>query len=234
LLQRPASQTRALPEPDAGMSLLPGRCGRGSRNASRALNSSHTHLAGSLDDPAHSMLCHVPNVAVLYVPQADLHTQWLPVYGSSGGTAFALDCGNGRVMTGVRTRAARLVDAVGLICRPVNANGTLGSETTVGPLAGGGGGSVEVRRCAADAVVAGLDIRYGNVVDGFGINCKSWKASTRSVEGPPDGGGPHVGKVGMNRSREVSRCESIKQPASGLRGRAAMLVDAIGLVCDEP
>ena len=121
---------------------------------------------------------------MLYSPQADLPTQRLPVFGGSGGTAFTLDCGNGRVMSGVRARAGRLVDAVGLLCRPVNANGTLGSETTVGSLVGGGGGTIETRRCGSGTVLVGLDIHFGNVVDGFSIRCRSWKASNRTLKAP--------------------------------------------------
>lgn len=49
----------------------------------------------------------------------DLPAQLLPVNGGSGGTAYSRDCGAGRVVTGLRMRSALLVDAVGLLCKPV-------------------------------------------------------------------------------------------------------------------
>src|SRR3954470_16189159 len=84
----------------------------------------------------------------------DLPTQKLPVYGGSGGTAFERSCGAGMVLTGFRYRSGFFVDALGLLCRPVNADGKLGSETTVGTLAGGGGGTSKSVSCPAGSVVA--------------------------------------------------------------------------------
>jgi hypothetical protein len=46
---------------------------------------------------------------------ADLPTQHLPTLGG-GGSAFARDCGAGRVLSGLRYRAGLVLDAVGFIC----------------------------------------------------------------------------------------------------------------------
>jgi hypothetical protein len=63
--------------------------------------------------------------AAVAVRPSDLPPQYLPVYGGSGGTAFTKDCGSGYVLTGLRYRSSLLVDAIGIMCRPVNANGSL-------------------------------------------------------------------------------------------------------------
>ena len=85
-----------------------------------------------------------------------LPEQLLPVYGGSGGTAFSRSCGAGKVLTGLRSRGGVLLDAVGILCRPVLADGTLGSETVIGTLAGGGGGTSGVQSCDRGTVLSGI------------------------------------------------------------------------------
>ena len=168
------------------------------------------------------------------VASIDLPTQKLPSFGGSGGMAFTRECGNGRVLTGLRGREGMVVDAIGLLCRPVNASGALGEETSVGSLAGGGGGITKVMSCPTGHVVAGLRIKYGTYVDMISLHCKTWTASTRTYSGVIylmnliGRGGVAGGDV------TASNCGSNRQPASGIHGRASGLVDATGLTCDEP
>ena len=165
-------------------------------------------------------------------PPIDLPTQKLPVFGGSGGAAFSRDCGAGRVMTGLRGREGLLVDAVGLLCSPVNSDGTLGSETTVGTLAGGGNSGARVSRCPRGQVVIGARIYHGFFVDGISMVCRAWNAGARSF-GPANN--PASELLGQARGdNEFSICSSSRQPASGIRGRAGAVVDAIGFICDEP
>lgn len=165
---------------------------------------------------------------------ADLPPQNLPVFGGSGGTAYARDCGAGRVMTGIRGRGGLSLDAIGLLCRPVDAQGALGPESTMASLVGGSGGTAEARSCPVGQVMTGIRISYGGFVDRVQPQCRPWKAATRSVDGATDGTAT-IGRKTFTSEREVlSLCESSKQPASGIRGRAGTLVDALGLVCDEP
>lgn len=161
----------------------------------------------------------------------DLPAQLLPVYGGSGGTAFSRDCGAGKVMSGLRFRSGLVLDAVGLLCRPVNADGTLGAETTVGTLTGGGGGTSFTVSCTSGRVVQGANIFYGAFVDGVQLLCRDWSAATRTVS---SSGGyfPMAGRSSGNQAREV--CEEPTQPARAIRGRSASLVDAIGFICNEP
>ncbi len=163
----------------------------------------------------------------------DLPPQLLPVYGGSGGAAFSRDCGSGKVMTGLRFRAGVVLDAVGLLCRPVLANGTLGSESTVGTLVGGGGGSSGTRSCAKDMVVVGALIEHGTYINILSLVCRTWKAAKRG-HGLPEEFTAGAGFTIPTSTRNAERCEVPTQPSAGIRGRAGSLVDAIGFICDEP
>ena len=85
----------------------------------------------------------------------NLPPQLLPVFGGLGGTAFTRDCGKGYVLTGLRWRSGAVVDAIGIMCRPVKSDGTLGPETTIGTLAGGGGGSSGAASCGEGRALRG-------------------------------------------------------------------------------
>jgi hypothetical protein len=165
---------------------------------------------------------------------SDLPPQLLPVYGGSGGTAFSRSCAAGYVMSGVRLRGGLLVDAIGLLCRPVQPDGTLGAETTVGTLSGGGGGTAAIAHCGAGKVVVGMLIIFGTYVDGFAIICRNWNSSTRTFASSSAGETYDSGGAWSSKPNSPERCESTKQPAHGIRGRSASFVDAIGLICDEP
>jgi hypothetical protein len=158
----------------------------------------------------------------------DLPPQLLPVYGGSSGTAFTRSCASGQVLTGFRYRLGWWIDAIGVLCRPVNENGTLGSETTAGTLAGGGGGTSGSISCPVGSVIGRVLISSGSFVDGIHFSCRAWDASTRKFG--DDRGQWAIGKSAGNR--EV--CEDSRQPGHGVRGRSATYVDAFGLICDEP
>lgn len=167
------------------------------------------------------------------VPSTDLPAQLLPVYGGSGGTAFSRDCGARRVLTGLRFRSGLELDAVGLLCRPVLSDGTLGPETTVGTLSGGGGGTSNAASCPAGRVVVHARIVFGSWVDSLELYCLNWDSATRSFR---DGSGTNL-EVGRHTSPGLGQregCESKLQPAHAIRGRSGSFVDAFGLICDEP
>ena len=163
----------------------------------------------------------------------NLPPQNLPVIGGSGGTAFTRDCGAGRVLTGLRYRGGLVIDAIGLLCRPVLSDGTLGPESTIGTLAGGGGGTIGVASCHSGKGITGLQISAGSYVSYVTLSCRTWQANTRTYSGIAD-----VMSIGSlttpSNPSVVQSCESTRPPGSGIRGRAASFVDAIGLVCDEP
>jgi hypothetical protein len=164
--------------------------------------------------------------------------QYLPIYGGSGGTSFTRDCGSGYVLTGLRYRGGLLVDAVGLLCRPVSASGTLGSESTVGTLAGGGGGTAGTAICPTGTVVSSAEIKYGTYVNRVRIRCRPWNAAERTFGGTTQFPSDQVGETGSIVAGQATvkeeKCEAYSQPARGIRGRAHSLVDAIGFICNEP
>jgi hypothetical protein len=169
-------------------------------------------------------------LALTPLRSTDLPEQRLPVWGGSGGTAFSRSCGAGRVLSGVRYRKGIWVDALGLLCRPVNADGSLGAETTVGTLAGGGGGSPGIATCANGYVVGGATIGYGDIVVGLRLHCYTWVKSTRSM----GAFFTTVGITGNGSSAAAEKCELLAQPVVAMRGREGLFVDAVGFTCNEP
>jgi hypothetical protein len=172
-------------------------------------------------------------LALAPLRSTDLPEQKLPVFGGSGGTAFSRDCGAGRVLTGLRYRAGLSLDAIGLLCRPVNADGSLGSESTVGTMVGGGGGTFGAKSCPVGSVVTGAYIDYGTWVDGLSVMCGSWSKSTRAFT-KSSSSAFSFGRILAFNTAGVRSCEAVTQPAVAIRGRAASLVDALGFICDEP
>jgi hypothetical protein len=158
--------------------------------------------------------------------------QYSSVFGGSGGDAFTRDCGPGRVLAGIRGRSYLFVDAIGILCRPVNADGKLGPPTAVGTLAGGGGGTSGEAICPSYApAMIGIKVKHGAVVDLIIPQCGAWNevSRTHSFLNTMPGG------VGRTSDPNVAfRCGSANQPGAGIRGRAKGLVDAIGMICDEP
>ena len=165
--------------------------------------------------------------------RADLPPQLLPVYGGGGGSAYTRSCGQGYVLTGLRYRMGATFDAVGILCRPVLSDGALGPETTVGTLAGGGGGTSNIINCPAGQVVEGDNVFFATYVGQLTIFCRPWHSSSRTFGGTETSSRtdhdlqPFKTLVG-------EFCESSSQPAHGIRGRAGTLLDAFGLICDEP
>jgi hypothetical protein len=165
-------------------------------------------------------------------PPANEPTQRTPAFGGGGGTAFELRCGRGYVLTGLQGRQGMVVDRIGVLCRPVRPDGTLGSETTVGSEVGGGGGNPATVSCASGHVVSALWILYGTYVDSVQIGCRTWHAGTRSMSGTI-AFGQKLGGSGSPTPKQVS-CGSDRQPGAGILGRAGNVVDSVGLVCNEP
>jgi hypothetical protein len=177
----------------------------------------------------------LPTLALVAFAASDLPPQNLPILGGSGGTAFSRDCGAGHVLSGVRYRSGMVIDALGLQCRPVLGDGSLGPESAVGALAGGGGGTIAVASCPAGRVVTGLRVRFGSYVSYVIVSCRAWSGGTRTYAASGPVSAVSLGSVLTPSAATTDQaCESSRQPAAGLRGRAATFVDAVGLVCDEP
>jgi hypothetical protein len=163
-----------------------------------------------------------------------LPPQYLPIYGGNGGTSFTRSCGSGKVLTGLRWRDGMVVDAIGLLCRSVLADGKLGSESTAGTFAGGGGGTSGSYSCGAGTVMTKWRIRHGTYVNEVLFWCQAWNSSSRAFEGPKISPTASAGSYSSSGNFNYEECEAPSQPANGIRGRAASVVDAIGFICNEP
>lgn len=170
-------------------------------------------------------------------PIADLEPQYIGPFGGPGGTTFSRTCGPDRVMTGFRARSGLALDAIGLLCRPVGADGQLGSEEAVGALAGGSGGTASSARCPAGSVAAGIDVYRSAVnVVGLAVTCRSWIASSRRF-GTSSTARLSVGVVAASPGFVLAAsgmCAQDVQPIRSLRGRSGVIVDALGVSCNEP
>ncbi len=164
-----------------------------------------------------------------------LPTQYLPIWGGGGGSGFTRSCGTGKVLTGLQYRVGLVVDAVGVLCRAVQADGTLGSQSTVGSMAGGTNGTAAGQSCPTGQVVTGAAIVFGSFVDGIHLRCRAWNPSARTF-GSTVLKNLYIGADGERPGGNMqgNGCEANTQPAVGIRGRASGLVDAIGFFCDEP
>ncbi|XXF77246.1 hypothetical protein P2318_29960 [Myxococcaceae bacterium GXIMD 01537] len=107
-------------------------------------------------------------------------TTTLTARGGTGGTASTLSCPAGKVAVGLISRAATYVDAVGLLCGTLNANGTFSSITSHGPT-GGGGGTYYAEYCPSGQALVGISGRGASWLDQIGGHCAnvvSWGPSS--------------------------------------------------------
>jgi hypothetical protein len=169
---------------------------------------------------------------VATVQPANLAEQTLTAFGGGGGSSFSRRCPDGTVLTGLRGLRGFWMDAVGIICSPVTTNGQLGAPSAEGSLAGGSGGTMAERKCASGQVVSGIYVRFDNLVSNINVECKAWDPATRQMATT------YVSLNGFTSSvstqAQALRCSNRTQPASGIHGRAASYLDAIGIRCDEP
>ena len=170
---------------------------------------------------------------VLMTRWVDLPTQFLPVYGGTGGASFQRSCGSGKVLTGFTFRSASVIDALQILCRPVNSDGTLGAETVVGSWAGGGGGTQDTKRCSAGSVVTGAKIYHGWYVNRMELICRQWLPATRGIATKVPATTVAIGGP-TSADNHGEFCEAPTQPVRGIKGREASFIDAVGFFCDEP
>jgi hypothetical protein len=164
---------------------------------------------------------------------ANLPAQRSPIFGGAGGVSFALTCGSGNVLSGIRARADAFVFAVGITCRAVLPDGSLGPESVVGEMAGGTSGAPVAAGCASGQVLAGADVRAITYVQSIALHCSAWDSAKRRVTAR-ETQTIYVGQPAAGNAQHRTRCEFDTQPMVGIWGRAQSLVDAIGFLCDEP
>ena len=169
--------------------------------------------------------------------------QYLPLIGATRGTAFTRQCPADQVLTGVRARLSRVIDAIGIRCRPVNPNGSLGEETDVGALSGGTSGTLTSGSCPLGSVVVGqAGTTNGTGIAQFILRCRRWDPATRSWGGATTAviqllpGAMPVISVAVQgpAAQESVDCSRQTQAAILFRGRVGTNVEALGVTCDEP
>lgn len=77
--------------------------------------------------------------------------------GGADSTAFEFSCGDGNIAVGFYGRSGAWVDALGLMCAPYQADGTLG-EVFKTDTAGGDGGGMHDAPCPTDQALVGIEI----------------------------------------------------------------------------
>jgi hypothetical protein len=157
----------------------------------------------------------------------------LPLVGGSGGTAFAQVCPAGYVLTGIRARRGLTLDAIGIRCRPVRADGTLGAEVDDGPVWGGPGGTPFAESCQTGyVIVQQIALFNGLYISDLTYRCYRWIPASRRWN--PDVAGVSIVVLGSSLVGSTGMCPFTARPADGVRGRSGSVVDAIGIRCDTP
>ena len=163
---------------------------------------------------------------------ASLVFEDLPLIGGIGGSAFSRECPDDQVLTGIRYRRGLLVDGIGIKCRPIRSDGTLGAEVNAGSMAGGSGGTSGSVSCPSGQVVA----EESGLSGGVGISklyfyCYKWVPRTKIVDGAME---TTLVVNGSGNTLTMHKCTSASQPATGIKGRHGAIVDAVGLHCSIP
>ncbi len=175
-------------------------------------------------------------------PAASAAEYSTPIFGGSGGKySYNLDCGRGAVITGLVFKSGSYVDAIGVLCRKVNAStGRLGEEFTRGPK-GGYGGTPKERKCPSGAVINKVKAHYGAFVNFFATTCYVWDHRRKrpgSIYKDQNGRGvyPRAGSPCSSIDFGCKRTEHFTCPSGkagkAVRGRYGGFIDSLRFVCD--
>ncbi|WP_437551506.1 hypothetical protein WME97_10005 [Sorangium sp. So ce367] len=163
-------------------------------------------------------------VATAAFSRSDAHVR-MAYRGGTGGSWFDIPCAHDEVAIGLYGRSGALVDQVGLVCAPLQANGSIGPYSTRGSAGGYGGGPFSTL-CPSGEVLVGLEGRSGKYVDQIGIQCApvdDWCSCGGVRNGYYAGGGPGGGAF-------TDTCPK-GYVITSLSGRSGSLADAIQGVC---
>jgi hypothetical protein len=156
-----------------------------------------------------------------------------PAGGTGGDHGYNLSCGTDGVMVGLMGKWGLWIDSIGVICRKVNQDGTLGASFEVGPRGGPGGSTARTSSCDPANVVQRLETVTSSYAVRIRAICGSWSPGTRVVARPPDPNPPDDAEVGAYYTGDRGRleCPTDGQPAKGIRGKHGVYIDSIALVC---
>jgi hypothetical protein len=135
-------------------------------------------------------------------------------------------------MTGITAKYGTWIDQIGVVCRKVNENGTLGDEFTRGPVGGQGGWTSMIRRCDPGRVIGGAFGRTGWYIDEIRARCYTWDRGTRRLDEKDTVKSFSIGKSrSLGGSFNLFACGS--KPAKGLRGKHGRYVDSLQIFCND-
>ena len=186
----------------------------------------------------------LPNVALtaLLLTLAPDHASaqdLLPLIGGPGGTPFSQVCPPHFVLTGIRARRGVTLDGIGIRCRQVRADGTLGAELDEGPVWGGPGGAAFAQSCSSNYVIAEQVALYVGTLTDLTYHCFRWNPATRRWNVNDRGTDIEVLRSIASNGKSLGAgtftdCPAATRPADGVRGRSGLVVDAVGIRCNTP
>lgn len=187
--------------------------------------------------------------AALALAQGCAQATVTEVFGGPGGGPFTLTCANNAVLVGFEARAGAWVDAVGIICAPVNpADRRPTTQRAVGGWAGGKGGAHQEDYCGDGEAVTGIALAHTRghdlprqYVNTVALLCQGRPRADRCISSG-EGCGPIApvmrGYMSPFQSEKRYQYDQIRCPqgevAVGITGRSGQFMDAMGLVCRAP
>jgi hypothetical protein len=108
-------------------------------------------------------------------------TSTLPARGGYGGVAGVVECPANHVAVGIHGTVNTYITSLGLLCRALNTDGTLGASIST-PAPGSAWGSPFSLQCPAGMAVVGFPGRSGWYVDSLGLHCAAPNAWMTSAQ----------------------------------------------------
>lgn len=153
-----------------------------------------------------------------------------PLVGGGGGTAYSRDCGANAALVGLQGRSGLWIDQLTPVCQLISGTGVLGQIFTQARIGGSGGSHAGEIRCQAGRVVTGARVRWGAYIDKINLLCATWDPATKRTRNDGEliqylGNGSSLGTLAQ------LACPA-GQVGKGLKGKAALYVDSLALVCN--
>lgn len=120
-------------------------------------------------------------------------TTWLPARGDYGGVAGGIACPANSVAVGIQGTLNAYLNSIGLLCRTLNANGTLGASSST-PVAGNQWGTGFSLQCPDGMAIVGFPGHTGWYVDSLGLYCaapNAWMSSATVQSTVAEAGSPY-------------------------------------------
>jgi len=154
------------------------------------------------------------------------------VGGGGGNRNYNLDCGANALMVGINGKSGSWLNAIGIVCRKINARGGLGDTFTRGPR-GGSGGKAKESLCRPGEAVRKVQIAAGTYVHGITFHCAKWNPNTKRLDKPLRYNHFGAGCFTFGCSSQGPFTCPNGKVAKAFRGRYGSYVDNTRYVCDD-